>query len=182
MLAGFRMFQHIHSSVSILKMFIGKIVVMCCKRQAVWVLSFPRFKILKSSPESVSVMSAVEMPSVLGGKVSTLHVLGDYQVADLFQRECKAQSEISNFAVGTLLYLSLGDKYHFISLLYCCFCCRVSCVIPCRYFTLTAQINKSQTLIPRKKIPELQSRAKIKNSGFFSSMNRHWPLEKIMCD
>lgn len=116
------------------------------------------------------------MTSLLGWKVGTLLLLGSYQVTDLFQRECKADSEIGSFAVGSLLYLSLGDKYHIISLLFCCFCCRVSCVIPCRYFTLTAQINKSQTLIPRKKIPELQSRAKIKNSGFFSSWidTGHW--------
>lgn len=80
------MFQYIHSSVSVLKMFIGKIVVICWKIQAVWVLSLPRFKVLKSSPESVSVIPAVEMASLLGRKVTTLHVLGDYQVADLFQR------------------------------------------------------------------------------------------------
>lgn len=101
--ANFQMFQHIAGSISFLKMFIGKSFVICCKRQAVWVLPFSRFKVLKSSPESVSVIPAVEMASLLGRKVSTLHTLGDYQVANLFQRECKADSEIGNFAVGSLL-------------------------------------------------------------------------------
>lgn len=132
-------------------MFIGRIFVIYCNRQAVWVLSFSKFKLLKSFQENVLVIHAVEMASLLARKVSILHVLGEYPVTDFFSRESKVDSEIIDFALGSLLHLSLGEKYHIICLLYCCFCCRVSCVIPCRYFILTAQINKNQMLIPREK-------------------------------
>lgn len=149
--ASFQMFQCIANSVRFLKMFIGRIFVIYCKRQAVWILSFSKLKLLKCFQANVLVIYTVETASLLTRKVSILHVLGEYPVTDLFSRGSKVDSEIINFALGSLLNLSLEEKYHIISLLYCCFCCRVSCVIPCRYFTLTAQINKSQTLIPRKK-------------------------------
>lgn len=70
--ASFEMFQHIASSVSFLKMFLGKLFVICCKRQAIWVLSFSRCRLLKGSPERVSVISAVKMASLLGRKVSEM--------------------------------------------------------------------------------------------------------------
>lgn len=177
MFASFQMFQHGASNVSFLKMFMGTIFVIYYKRQAVWVLSFSKSKLLKSFQENIHSRNSI--PACQKRKyVTCVRAISSNR---LFSRESKVVSEITNFALGSLLHLSLGEKYHITSCFTVAFAA-VSCVIPCRYFTLTAQINKSQTLIPRKKISELQSRAKIKNLGFFSSVNRHWPLEKIMGD
>lgn len=84
--ASFQMFQRIASSVSFLKMFMGRIFIIYCKRQAVWVLSFSKFKLLESSQENFLVIYAVEMASLLARKVSILHVLGEYPVTDFFSR------------------------------------------------------------------------------------------------
>lgn len=63
----------------------GTIFVTYYKRQAVWVLSFPKSKLLKSFQQTYTV----EIVSLLARKGSMLHVLGEYPVTDIFQGNLK---------------------------------------------------------------------------------------------
>lgn len=59
MFASFQMFQHGASNVSFLKMFMGTIFVIYYKRQAVWVLSFSKSKLLKSFQENIHSRNSI---------------------------------------------------------------------------------------------------------------------------